>query len=93
MSGEVKALGVSVVNFLLTATKLDVQISIAKDPRKSEADLLSDWLGGWCNFSRSTGATAAFAKRFEELSERDPSKFDAIHYACNMEVRGEPETA
>jgi len=93
MSGEVKALGVSIVNFLLNATKLDVQISIAKDPKKSEANVLSDWLRGWCNFSRSTGATTAFAKRFEVLSERDPNKFNAIHYACNMEVRVEPEAA
>jgi hypothetical protein len=91
MSGEVKALGVSMVNFLLTATKLDLQISIAKDPKKS--DILSDWLCGWCNFARSTGATTDLAKRFEALSDRDPSKFDAIHYACNMEVRVDPETA
>jgi hypothetical protein len=93
MSGEVKALGVSMVNFLLTATKLDLQISIAKDPKKSEADILSDWLCGWCNFARSTGRTTDLAKRFEALSNRDPSKFDAIHYACNMEVRVEPEKA
>ena len=84
MSGEVKALGVSMVNFLLTATKLDLQISIAEDPKKFEADLLSDWLSGWCNFTRTTGATTDFAKRFEALSDRDPSKFDAIHYACNL---------
>jgi hypothetical protein len=89
MGGEVKALGVSMVNFLLTATKLDLQISIAKDPKKSEADLLSDWLGGWCNFSKSVGATTNFAKRFQALSDRDPSKFEAIHYACNFEVQSE----
>ncbi|MBX9658821.1 MAG: hypothetical protein K2X00_09660 [Nitrospiraceae bacterium] len=87
-SGEVKALGVSMVNFLLTATKLDLQISIAKDPRMSEADILSDWLCGWCNFSRSTGATTEIAKRFEMLSKRDSNKFDAIHYECKMELHG-----
>lgn len=89
MDSEVKALGVSAVNFLLTTTKLDLQISIAKVPKKSEADILSDWLCGWCNFAGSTGATTDFAKRFEALSDRDPSKFEAIHYACEMEARVE----
>lgn len=91
MRGEVKALGVSMVNFLLTATKLNLQISIAEDPKNSEADILSDWLCGWCNFAKSTGATTDFATRLEGLSLRDPSRFDAIHYACNMEVHAEPE--
>jgi hypothetical protein len=86
MSGEHKALGVSMVNFLLTATKLGIQISIATDPKNSEADILADWLVGWCNFARSTGAATDFAKRFEILRDRDHRKFEAIEYACNMEI-------
>ena len=92
-SGKNKAVGVSTVNFLLTATNLDLQISIAKDPKNYEADLLSDWLVGWCNFSRGAGLTTDFSKRFEALGERNPSKFEAIHYACSLEVRVEPATA
>lgn len=80
MNGEHKALGVSMVNFLLTATNSDLQISIAKDPKQSEADILADWLVGWCNFSRSTGKDSDFAKRFEVLSDRDHGRFDAVHY-------------
>lgn len=91
-NGKVQALGVSVVNFLLAATKLDLQISIAKDPKDSEADLLSDWLGGWCNFAKSTGATTNLAKRFQALSDRDPSKFEAIDYSCNLEIHPKLET-
>lgn len=89
MNSEHKALGVSMVNFLLTATNLDLQISIAKDPQQPDADILADWLVGWCNFSKSTGALTDFAKRFEVLRDRDPDKLDAFHYACNMEVRVE----
>jgi hypothetical protein len=91
MSGEVKALGVSMVNFLLNATKMDLQVSIAKDPKNSEADLLSDWLSGWCNFAKGTGAGTDFARQFETLSARDSNKFDAIHFDRNFNVRVEPE--
>jgi len=92
MDGEVKALGVSIVNFLLSATKLDLQISIAKDPNEFEADLLSDWLVGWCSYARTTNPASDFSQLFDVLSERDPSKFEAIHFACNMETRIKAET-
>jgi hypothetical protein len=82
-----KALGVSMVNFLLSSSGIGLQVSISKDPKQSEADLLSDWLSGWCNFARSSALDHEFAKRFEALLQRNPNKFAAVHFDCNVRVK------
>jgi len=82
-----KAIGVSMVNFLLASVGIGLQVSISEDPKRSEADLLSDWLCGWCNVAKSSAPNHEFARRFEALLQRNPNKFEAVHFDCNVRVK------
>jgi hypothetical protein len=84
--GEDKALGVSLVNFLLSSTGTDLQLSIANAPASSEADLLSDWFAGWSNSSKGGAGNLALAAKFEAIIERAPKKIDWVMYQCNLHV-------
>jgi hypothetical protein len=79
-------MGVSLVNLLLSSTEVGLQLSIAVDPRRSEADLLSDWVSGWCNSTKSGIGPSEFARQFEVLSERNPAKFEAVHFDCAVKA-------
>lgn len=82
--GEDKALGVAMVNFLLSNTGVDLQLSIANIPSQSEADLLSDWFAGWCNTSKGGSLTPELAAKFDALIVRVPRKIDWIMYQCEI---------
>jgi hypothetical protein len=84
--GEDPALGVGLVNFLLKATGIDLQLSIAKDPDSAEADLLSDWFAGWANSSKSGTLDQNLAQRFDALTQRQSPKVDWIRYRCVLNV-------
>lgn len=84
--GEDKAIGVGMVNFLLSSTGVGLQLSIAKSPASSEADLLSDWFAGWSNGSKGGMATPEITAQFETLTEREPKKIDWILYQCHLEI-------
>ena len=86
--GEDKALGVAMVNFLLSSTGVGIQLSIANSPESSEADLLSDWFAGWSNSSKGGTANSELAAKFDALIERTPRKIDWITYQCNLDVVG-----
>lgn len=86
MVGEDKALGISMVNFLLSSTGLNLQLSIPHDPGGSEADLLSDWFAGWSNSSKGGPASPELATKFDELIERSPMKIDWIMYECMFQI-------
>jgi len=86
LTGEDKAVGVAMVNFLLSSTGVGLQLSIAKTPSKSEADLLSDWFAGWSNSSKSGMLGSELSEKFDILIERAPHKIDWIMYQCNLEV-------
>jgi hypothetical protein len=81
MEGEVKALAVSMLNFLLTSTGIDLQLSIAKRPSDSEADLLSDWFAGWSNSSKNGMGNPTLSTKFDALIDRTPNKIDWIMFA------------
>ncbi len=84
--GEDKALGVSFVNFLLTQTGIDLQLSIPHQASQSEADLLSDWFAGWSNSSKGGTGNAVLRTKFDQLIEHAQPKVDWIMFACNIEV-------
>jgi hypothetical protein len=85
--GEDKALGVAMVNFLLSKTGIDLQLSIADVPGSSEDDLLSDWFAGWGNSSKGGTATAELAAKFNAMIAREPRKIDWVLYQMNLEVK------
>jgi hypothetical protein len=91
--GEDPAVAVGLVNFLLKSTGTDLQLSIARNPRDSEADLLSDWFAGWSNSSRSGTVDGDIAVRFDELLQRQPAKVDWVRLCCNFQVQIVPDTA
>lgn len=84
--GEDKALGVAMVNFLLDSTGVGLELSIARSPGSSEADLLSDWFAGWSNSSKGGKANTELAAKFDALIERTPCKVDWVMYQCNLQV-------
>lgn len=84
--GEDKAIGVSMVNFLLSNTGVGLQLSIANTPSQSEADLLSDWFAGWSNSSKAGVLNSELAEKFDALTERVPRKIDWVMYQCSLEV-------
>lgn len=83
--GEDKALGVAMVNFLLSSTGVGLQLSIANTPSSSEADLLSEWFAGWSNSSKGGTASPELAAQFEAVAERQPGKIDWIMYQCHLD--------
>lgn len=78
--GETKALGVSMVNFLLSSTGMGLQVSIAKDPSQGEADLLSDWFAGWSNSTNGGSKDSELGRRFKALTDRASPKIDFVSY-------------
>ncbi|RON06235.1 hypothetical protein BK658_00140 [Pseudomonas brassicacearum] len=84
--GEDRALGVSFVNFLLTQTGINLQLSIPHKASQSEADLLSDWFAGWSNSSKGGTGNPELSAKFDQLIERASQKIDWIMFACNVEV-------
>jgi hypothetical protein len=84
--GEDKALGVSFVNFLLSQTGINLQLSIPHKASQSEADLLSDWFAGWSNSSKGGTGNPELSAKLDQLIERAPQKIDWIMFACNIEV-------
>jgi hypothetical protein len=85
-TGGNKAEGIKTVNFLLSSSGIGLQLSIPHDPRRDEAELLSDWFSGLCNSSKSGAVDEAIAGRFKALTEREPTKLDAIEYACDFTI-------
>lgn len=85
-TGDNKAEGLKTVNFLLSSTGVGLQLSIPHDSRRDEAELLSDWFSGLCNSSKSGVVDDEIAGRFEALTKREPTKIDAIEYACDFTI-------
>lgn len=83
-TGEDKALGVSMVNFLLKSTRVDLQLSIPNDPGSAEADLLSDWFAGWCNSSKTSNVDVEINAGFEKVIGLDGNKIDWVEFATDF---------
>lgn len=81
VTGENKAFGVSMVNFLLSSTGIDLQLSIPHDPANAEADLLSDWFAGWSNSSKSGNVDAEIQAAFEDAINLPGGKIDWVSFA------------
>ena len=92
-TGGDKALGVGIVNFLLKATGLDLQLSLPRDPDKAEADLLSDWFAGWSNSANNGSGDVDIKAKFDNVIGRDPKKIDWIRYAILPELPATANTA
>ena len=86
LESEDPALAASMVNFLLSSTGIDLQLSIAQSPSSGEADLLSDWFVGLSNSAKSGLASPEITKRFENLLKREPRKIDWVNFVCNVEI-------
>lgn len=85
-TGESAAMGVKTVNFLLQSTGIDLQLSIPHDPSRDEGELLSDWFSGLCNSSKSGTIDEELTGRFKALTDREPTKIDAIDYVCDFNI-------
>ena len=84
--GEGKAIGVSFVNFLLTQSKSDVQISLPITERYRACDRLSDYFCGWVNSARSKKATKSHEQKLAEL-EAHPKRFiENVIFATNLHI-------
>jgi hypothetical protein len=84
--GEGKALAVSFVNFLLTQSKSDLQVSLPITERYRVCDRLSDYFCGWVNSVRSNTATKLHVQKLAAL-EAHPKKFiDNVIYATNLNI-------
>src|SRR5258708_8817953 len=84
--GDGKALGVSFVNFLLTQSKSDIQVSLATAERYRACDRLSDYFCGWVNSVRSKTATEVHEEKLAEL-EAHPKKFiENVIYATSLNI-------
>lgn len=83
-TGEDKALGVAMVNFLLKRTGLELELKLPLDPASAEADLLSDWFAGWCNSSKAGTVEAEIKEEFEKVLDRSPKKIDWIMYGVEV---------
>lgn len=84
--GEGRALAVSFVNFLLTQSKSDLQISLPITERYKACDRLSDYFCGWVNSVRSNTATESHVQKLAAL-EAQPKKFiDNVIFATNLNI-------
>jgi hypothetical protein len=87
--GDGKALGVSFVNFLLTQSKSDLQVSLPITERYRAYDGLSDYFCGWVNSVRSKTATKSHEQKLAEL-EAQPKKFvENVIFATNLYIVNE----
>lgn len=84
-TGEDKALGVAMVNFLLKRTGLELELKLPIVPASAEADLLSDWFAGWCNSSKTGSVQEEIKEGFEKVLELNPKKIDWIDYRILIE--------
>ncbi len=84
--GEGKALAVSFVNFLLTQSKSNLQVSLPVTERYRACDRLSDYFCGWVNSVRSNRATESQVQTLATL-EAHPKKFiDNVIFATNLNI-------
>jgi hypothetical protein len=84
--GDGKALGVSFVNFLLTQSKSDLQVSLPINERYKAYDRLSDYFCGWVNSVRSKTAAESHEQKLSEL-EAQPKKFvDNVIFATHLNI-------
>jgi hypothetical protein len=84
--GDGTALGVSFVNFLLTQSKSDLQVSLPRTDRYRACDRLSDYFCGWVNSVRSKTATESHERKLAEL-EAHPKKFiENVIFAMNLNI-------
>jgi hypothetical protein len=88
--GDESAAAVRFVNLLLQGGQIGLQVSIARDPRNTEADLLSDWFAWWCNGSLSSTIDQDLACRFDQLLDRTNPKIYWERYAALLNVRNAP---
>lgn len=90
-AGETRALGVAMVNLWLRNTGL--QVSIAKDPRQGEADLLSDWFAGWSNSTNGGSRDSELGRRFKALTDRTSPKVDFVSFQVLLSFVGQAPQA
>ena len=82
--GDGKALGVSFVNFLLTQSKSDLQVSLATTERYRACDRLSDYFCGWVNSVRSKTATQSHEQKIAELQAHPKNLVENVLLATNL---------
>ncbi|RUR12570.1 hypothetical protein [Legionella septentrionalis] len=68
--------GVSLVNFLLKATGVNLQISIPQKASNDVFELMSDWFSGWCRSSLEK--TNHLFKEYKYLNDVAPEKFENL---------------
>ncbi len=84
--GDGKALGVSFVNFLLTQSKSDLQISLATTERYRACDRLSDYFCGWVNSVRSKTAAESHEQKLAELEAHPKNLVENVLFATNLKI-------
>lgn len=84
--GDGKALGVSFVNFLLTQSKSDLQVSLATTERYRACDRMSDYFCGWVNSVRSKTATEAHEQKLAELEAHPKNLVDNVLFATSLSI-------
>jgi hypothetical protein len=84
--GEGKAEAVSFVNYLLTQSKSELQVSLPITDRYKSCDRLSDYFCGWVNSVRSNSAIESHVQKLAELENHPKHFIDNVIFATNLTI-------